>query len=71
MSGPAAQYARITKAVGHLAVDEASTANGIRRPAYMIARAALLLIRAEQGDRAAAEAAFQLADELATFGGAR
>lgn len=64
---PAAAYAAITKAVAYLISAHAD--NDRERAAYMVARAALLNIRAQKGDRAAAEMAFKLGDELATLEG--
>ena len=62
MTPPAHAYARITREVQALIA--ATSDNDLDRAAYMVARAALLTVRSRHGDRAAAETAFKLADEL-------
>lgn len=63
----ATAYAEITKAVGELIARHAE--NDRERAGYMVARAALLAIRADKGDRVAAEKAYALGDELSTLEG--
>lgn len=67
MTGPAAAYAEITKAVDGLIARHSG--NDREQAAYMVARAAVLHVRADKGDQAASELAFRLGDEIATLGG--
>lgn len=69
MPSPAATYAAITNAVDRLVTQHAE--NDRAHAAYQVCRAAVLLVRIERGDRAAAEMAYRLADELAVHGAAR
>lgn len=64
----AANYAAITNGVEALISKHAE--NDRARAAYLVCRAAILTVRAERGDRAAAEMAYRLADEVAVLGGA-
>lgn len=59
---PAASYALISREVDAL-VAKASE-NDPDRAAYMVARAALLTVRGRRGEKAAAEVAFRLGDEM-------
>ena len=59
---PALDYLNITNVVQGLIV--AHSGNDKTRAAYMIMRAALLHVRAEQGSQVAAQKAVQLADEM-------
>jgi hypothetical protein len=65
----ATRYSRITAEVERVVTDYAD--NDRATAAYLVARAALLIVRAERGNERASETAFQIADELATAGGAR
>ena len=64
MSGPANSYAEITREIDasisrHIEVEPEVAA-------YMLARSALLQIRAMRGSSAAAQMAYRLADEFAS-----
>ncbi len=61
---PAKAYAAITNLVAQI-IRHHTGGNDVRQPAYMVARAALLHLRAAHGPKAAAETAYQLADEIA------
>lgn len=61
---PAKAYAAISNLVAQI-IKHHTSGNDVRQPAYLIARAALLQLRSSHGAKAAAETAYQLADELA------
>lgn len=61
----ASTYASITRAVDQIVADERDAADQTVC-AYMIARAALLRVRASHGSDKASSMAYALADELAT-----
>ena len=63
---PAQTYADVTAEVNNL-IDRYSFRATDRRVVYMIARAALLALRAKEGDKKASETAYKLADEIATL----
>ncbi len=60
---PAGAYAEITRGVHRLITDQDDIEPEVA--AYMIARAALITIRARRGADKAAELAYRLADEFA------
>lgn len=62
MPSVSATYASITNSVGRLVTEHAE--NDRSQAAYMICRAAVLLVRIERGDEAAAEMMFRLGDEM-------
>lgn len=66
--GPAETYAAVTKQVEMMLRIPYPGSKGApeRQRAYMIARAALLVISHAEGLQRAAELAYQLADEMAT-----
>lgn len=67
-SGPASTYADITRGVLAL-VDEASAGDNDRtRAAYLVMRAAALIVSTDSGDAKAAEMARGLGEEIARMG---
>lgn len=65
--GPASAYAEITREVDRLGRQH-QVGNDPTVSLYMIARAALLSMRALRGHKNAAELAYKIADELSTSG---
>ena len=57
-------YSEITQAVA--AIIRKHSGNDRQRAAYMVMRAAALIVRADQGPAVAAEKLYGLADEIAT-----
>ncbi len=62
--GPATVYAKISSSLANLFFKHSETTEPTVI-AYMVARYALLAVRAERGNKRAAEIAYELADEFA------
>lgn len=54
----------VLKPMGRISIRGGHFINDPDRAAYMVARAALLTVRGRRGERAAAEVAFRLGDEM-------
>lgn len=65
MSGPAGDYLALSKALNEL-IDARSYGSDPTVRAYMLARAALVRVKAVHGNERAAQLAYRLGDEFTT-----